>query len=207
MTWPGPKLALNSMREAADRVPDAEQGSPTTRPTCPRSSPTGPRAMSASSSRPSGCPPVMSRRDLRGDAHRVFELVPKDPVLLGHDLERLACAEQGQRVVQPGAPAREDRLDREWKIVRNAAWRPRARRSAAPGRGTARRSTPRPRTPGAGSRRRSRRARTPAASDKSSPPRWTRAGRCARPRVRVPLPPCPRPCWRWRSRRAPRRRR
>ena len=72
--------------------------------------------MSASSSRPSGCPPVMSRRDLRGDAHRVFELVPKDPVLLGHDLERLACAEQGQRVVQPGAPAREDRLDREWKI-------------------------------------------------------------------------------------------
>ena len=60
--------------------------------------------MSASSSRPSGYPPVMSRRDLRGDAYRVFELVAKDPVLLGHDLERLACAEQGQRVVQPAPP-------------------------------------------------------------------------------------------------------
>ena len=52
----------------------------------------------------------MSGRGPRRDAYGVFELVARDTVLVGHDLEVLAGSEQGQRVVQPGATACEDRL-------------------------------------------------------------------------------------------------
>lgn len=51
-----------------------------------------------------------SGRHLHGHPDRVFELVHRHAVFIGHDLKRLARLEHGQCILKPGTTSGEDRL-------------------------------------------------------------------------------------------------